>query len=258
LPGGLYWILQLDQPARVRIILDATTGSTTTTKRFGADPRDSDCRFKTGSPNQPIALTAWPFNFLPDLSSGTAPNPRNLLGVEGDVGILEWDANANAYYLAHVYPATQQLLWATVHTTRPAGLGSTISCDTETPASIGEMPSSPFDVVDAFNVAINAQSTLPADRLLVARDHVNDRYVAVQSTHRATVAKGLVNGTTFTGTPATFNVDNVLGYDGTIGTSITGVKNRMGWSDLPDNSIIDLRWDPHAEEWYGTQMVCPS
>lgn len=260
LSDTLFWILQVDQPARVRVVLDAnpTSSGTGASVRFGADPRSANCYFKTSSPNQPVALTAWPFNFLPNLSSGQAANPRDLMGVDGDIGILEWDYDADAYYLAHVYPAQQQMLWATVATNRPAGLGQTVSCNTETPASIGAMPSSPFNVVDTFNVAINAQSSLPADRLLVLRDHVNDRYIALESTHRATVAKALVNGTGFTGTPSTFNVDNVLGYDGTLPSTLTGVKNRYGWSDLPDNSKVDIRWDPHLEEWYATQMVCPS
>lgn len=66
----------------------------------------------------------------------------------------------------------------------------------------------------------------------------------------------------FSGTPATFTVDNVtaLNYGSPVSSSsdtIT-VTNRYDWTAGADNAKIEIVYDPISDTWIPRQMECPA
>lgn len=257
----VYWIIVVDQPAlRVRVKLDAHPNSSGGAVRFGADPREADAAIKLASP-APVALTPYPFSFVhssvnPATSTGLIPNTYDKFGENGDWAILEWDASADAYFVSEVIPQRQQEFWATIATDRPAGLGQIISCTPVAPATDGAFPSSPVNVTDLYNAAINGKST---HKLLAKWNADSGGYQVVVSQHTARRVKCTV-AATFSGTPATFTATVVNGMDGLAPTGTLTIQNRYDWPDGTLGNPLEVLWDTHAGEWYPDQMKwsCPA
>lgn len=259
----LYWILVVDQPAlRVRAVLDAHPDNSGGTIRFGADPRETDAQIKL-SPS-PVLLTPFPFSFLhesvdPAEATGAIANPLDLLGEDGDTVILEWDADADAYFVSAVYPQRQTELYVTLAADLPTGsLAPSVSCNIAAPSSPGAI-TTPITVVDRFNVLLNGRSGNRAfvrwqPRLTVGG---SGEYQFVAGEHRATRARAVVKTPGFTGAATTFTATVTHGYDGALSGDVT-VSNRYNWDAGPINAILEIRWDNIANEWYALQMTCPT
>jgi hypothetical protein len=256
-PDVYEWrIIELDQPA-MRVLATLTTNPATPggVSAFGADPRASTI-FTTAS--NPTLLTEYPFGFRHEsIDSTTSPtwefdNPYELFGEAGDQIILEWDASQDKYVLARVYRQRQDLLWATLVSARSNGTGSTMSCNPSDPASSGSMPATPFNVVDTYNVAFNAQS---GQKVLAQWDARAANYVAIVAAHRTTKIKGTVTST-FADTDATFTVTVTTSMNGTSPGATITVQNIFNW-DGTSGFIVTAEWDGVNGQWIPIQMECP-
>lgn len=254
LGDGTYWIIHVNQPGDLLVTLDrlnASSGSGLYT--YGAHPDQANAKIKLTSP-APIALQPYPFSFQHSSLSVDVPNPLNLFGNYLDQALVRWSPADEAYYIADIYPASQNLLWVTLNANRSNGLGQIVACNPADPASRGAMPSTPFNVTDIYNVAINGRS---GDRALVAYDNANPNsgYYFVLSRHRANKVKGTLNGA-FSGTPTTFSVTVVAGLDGDAPSSPLTVTNRFGWDSGASGEDVWIEWDNHAGVYIAVQKDC--
>jgi hypothetical protein len=181
------------------------------------------------------------------------------LGEDGDTVILEWDAAADAYFVSAVYPQKQTELYVTLAANLATGsLTPAVSCDLSTPSSPGAI-TTPITVVDRYNVMMNAQS---GDKALVRwqpRLTVGGtgEYQFVVGSHRATRARAVVKTPGWTGAATSFTATVTHGYDGALSGDVT-VSNRYEWDIGPTGAIVEICWDNIANEWYATQMTCPT
>lgn len=249
-----FWILHVDQPALRVLVKLNDPNSSPGAIRYGADPRETNAAIRTSSP-APQALTPYPFGFMPSFSTGLIPNPQKLFGEDGDMAVIAWDKATDWYFLEEVFPQRQQELWVKLAADRPTGIGATVSCTPATPNSDGAWPSSPFNAIDLFNVAINAKSNHEA---LVSWDAGAAGYRVIGAKHTATRVKGTLNGN-FAATPTTFSVNVVAGMDGIAPTGPLTVENRFGWPNGNDGAEVEVWHDSATGTWYATQMKwsCP-
>jgi hypothetical protein len=252
--GDDYWVLEVDQPALfVRVQLADHPNNSGGTVRYAADPREANAAFTTSSPS-PVVLTSFPYSFLPSLASGLVPNPLDLFGETGDAAILQWNADAEAYFLAAVFPSKQTELYVTLASNLPTGaLTPVVSCNLAAPSSDGAI-TTPVNVVDRYNVMLNARS---GDRALVrwqprTTAAGSGEYQFVVGSHRATRARAVVASGGFTGSPATFIATATHGYDGPLSGDVI-VQNRFNWDTAEAGLVLDIAWDNIGNVWYAVE-----
>lgn len=249
-----YWILVVDQPAlEIFVTLNAHPIQPAGSPRYGADPREVNAAFK--STPAPRALTPFPFNWLPDLTSGLLPNPLKLFGENGDTAIFTWDPSTDTYFLSEVFPQRQQSLWGTIATTRPNGLAQVISCTPVTPSSHGAFPAAPFNATDAYNVAIHGRlDSVNPQKLLLRWNAAEATYHIVASQHTANWIKGTV-ASAFVTTDPTFFVAVAAnhGLDGIDDVGTLTVDNVFKWSGAAGKQIT-VQWDTHLGKYRPVQM----
>lgn len=247
--GGNIFIVHINQrPLRIYTTLGPRSGSGV--KTFAADPREPLAKIVNTTLQ---SLTPYPFSHLPTLTTDI-PNPHELFGESGDGCILAWDPGTEAYFLEEVFPAKQQTFWAEFTADRPNGLNASMQVRPLAPASDGLFTGSTIEVIDRFNVAINAK----ADHKLLAQwDADNKRYIAVESEHITTHLQGYVKSYK-DNTPADFDVTVTVAFNGIMPNPVDiVVKNRFKWIAVGANDVVEVFWDTMAGEWYAVQCECP-
>jgi len=247
-----YPIIFVNEPApRILGVLAANPADSGGSRKWGCDPREATAYLRT-SP-APYALTEFPNNFLSMTTDGDGTihvdNSYRKFGEDGDLVICEWDPTYEKYCATDIMPQRQQQMWVALTADRSNGLAQPLTVDLRVPASHGPIPGT-IEVADSYNVAINAKT---GHHAFVVWDAITGKYRALESQHTATLVKATI-ASTVTGTPSSFTVTPVTGYDGiTPGGTLT-VQNRYGWDKVTADDPIDVRWDSVAGEWYPVQM----
>jgi hypothetical protein len=102
--GNQYWISEIDQyPILSEVVLDADTHTFSPAATVQGKVADQD----TISVSSMVALTPYPFSFVPD-PFPTITNPHNLIGLDGDKAIVQYNEDEDEFQLFQVMPASKR------------------------------------------------------------------------------------------------------------------------------------------------------
>lgn len=257
LVNGAWWIVHVDQHCTLWV---ATLTDDTHNWTAGDAGDFSDQRTFSYSNTGLTKLTGYPHGWLPT-TPPTVQNPYNLRGLVDDRGLFGFCPQTGETILLDVYPETADAFEFVLTADRPNGRTANVAYNAHGLIGLtdrGEFPSA-GDVRDLYTVIPNAKS---GDKGIAVWNHELQIYIVLCGEHTATKAKATIKAGGFTGTPATFQVDNVVGLDGKAPTAGAGValtvQNRASWEKGTAGHYIEIAFDVITGEWYAVQMRCPA
>lgn len=130
--NDVYAVIQCDQPA---LQIEATIAQSGTGDPYGLRPGEATGKIEPGY----VVLTDQPFGqLIPNLDSGTIPNPLGLYAAIGDKAILQFDERTGSYFFLQVPKACMWIKGTTAASFTSSGsisLNSVVGVDGVAPAA---------------------------------------------------------------------------------------------------------------------------
>lgn len=190
--------------------------------------------------------------FSGDTPAAIVINEFNLIGFTDDIGLAAYRSFTDEWVLIDVYPIKTRRFYFELSADWPNGLdqtstSTTLVCPDPTHHG-GNTNYSSITLRDRFNEASNAKST---DIGICQLNYKTAQFDILQITHVCRRGRGEVYST-FLGTPLTFEVENVIGFDGRPPTEdpLT-VYNELNIESGNPGDPIEIRWNSIAGHYYG-------
>ena len=237
---GVWWVVDLNQQA-----LLATFTFTSNSHTSGTFAIANQAAFTTSGF---AALTPYPFSDLP--GTEVIANPRNLIALNGDMGLAAYNVATGAYQLIQVYPAAARRFMFELTDDWPNGLDQT-STNTaliyaDPTHQGGECDNTGFTLRDRYNLAHNAKT---GDIGICQLDYETGQFIVHHITHVFTRGRGSVYAG-FADGRATFICDDLVGFDGRNPTEPLTVHNELSIESLATDELVELRWNPINGRYY--------
>ena len=251
--GTAWHVIHVDQRAILQLV---TTTNASHDISVGYSVNGDVAHQQTVTYSARVALTNYPFSFVGE-GAVTITNPANMTWASGDKLLVTYNYNTAAFEVLSVRRTTSRrirfkLSSSVTSASHPNCTGTAIAPDGT--HDTGDMPSGSLTLKDDYFLAYNAKT---GDKGEAEWDYITGYWRIVSITRIATEVKGTL-AADFSGTPATFSVTVVDGYNGASPTGPLTVQNRYGWDAGTSGNKIDVRWDGTADEWYPIQMECPT
>jgi hypothetical protein len=242
--NGVWWVYELNQPTiQARFLFTGSTHSPGGSDTFGDVASQIAIAFSNFT-----SLTPYPFGLAP---TAAITNPSNLIAFAGDSGLCVWDTATEQYILTQVYPQLVRRFYFKLGANWPNGLDQTFSqatCLHADPTNHGgNLVTGSITLRDRWNVASNAKAN---DVGICQLNYKTGQFDIVELSHVFTVGRGKVS-TAFSGSPTTFSVTDVVGFDGRapVGTLLT-VDNELKIDSAKANDLLELRWNAVTGKFY--------
>jgi hypothetical protein len=244
--AGVWWVVDLNQPTVLAYF--TFTGATHGDVAGGA----------FGSVSAQVAITFSGFTSLTPYPLAGTPtaaiaNPYNLVALSGDFGLCTRNLSTGQYQLIAVHPPKARRFYFKLTADWPNGLQQTSTYATALyPDPINQggdlnYGTGAITLFDRWDVAHNAKGN---DVGLCQLNYSNNQFDIVQIEHIFTKGRGTVTSA-FSGTPDTFSVTDVEGFDGRVpvGTGLT-IENELKIESAKANDLLELRWNPLTGKFY--------
>lgn len=203
--------------------------------------------------NDFTTLTPYPFSDIPPVQ--VVNNPRNLIGFTGDVGLVSYNLNTGQYVLIDVFPALTREFYFALTADWPNGLDQTstsavLICPVPSHHG-GDTSYGSITLRDRFDEASNAKGTgATIDVGTCQLNYKTGQFDIVNITHVCRRARAKVY-TGFTGTPAAFEVTEVVGFDGRApAADPLTVYNELNIPQMATDDPVEIRWNTVAGRYY--------
>ncbi len=183
-------------------------------------------------------------------------NAFNLIGLIGDIGLAAYSSSSDQWVLIDVYPLKTRRFYFELTDDWPNGLDQT-STDAvllfpDPTHHGGDTNWSLITLRDRFDEASNAKGAGDTkDNGVCQLNYRTSQFDILQITHVCRRGRGEVYAG-FSDTPATFQVENVIGFDGRAPTEdpLT-VYNELNIPAAATGDPIEIRWNSVAGRYYG-------
>jgi hypothetical protein len=249
--GAQYWVSEIDQyPILSLVELDADTHTFTVGGTTQGKIADQD----TISVSSMVALTPYPYSFVPS-PFPTITNPYNLIGLDGDRAIVQYNENADQFQLLEILPDEKRRLRFKLSANMPTEtITSTVNFTVleAMEYTSGEV-TTPGSIADPMKLIVNG---LEDDEGVIEYDYRNEVWQVVSFRRRA-ASDVLLIKTPVGGIPAatgsgpyTFGsaTCTIVNEDGTVGSDTVTVKNIV-------NQAIDANVVGKAERVGSTYII---
>ena len=206
-------------------------------------------------------VTCGTFNILTpyaatfDGSGYTVTNPNNLIGFAGDTALATYDVENSLITIIKIYPAKTRRFYFELTADWPDGLDQTSTNATflfpDPTHQGGNTNLGTFTLRDRFNLASNAKGTGETkDRGTCQFNYWSGEFDILEISHELHRGRAEIS-TTFSGAPATFEVTNVVGFDGRapVDDPLT-ITNELSIGAGSSEELIEIRWNSITGKYY--------
>lgn len=193
----------------------------------------------------------------------TVVNDYNLIALTGDFGLCAYRSTDDEWVLIDVYPAKTRRFYFQLDADWPNGLDQTstdavLLCPATTHHG-GDTVYTSFTLRDRFNKASNAKGTGATQDIGICElNYQTGQFDIRDITHVCRRGRGEVYAG-FSDTSATFEVQNVIGFDGRIPEAdpLT-IYNELSIPALSTGDLVEIRWNSIAGRYYAMPPASPA